>query len=222
MLPCERAAWGADKGGSMSGRAQRIVNKGVPWSGDVWWPIVVVEAVALIGIGGFMLIATGTAGDIVLQLIGVTLLIASLLVSIAGFRDSAGIGGFIDAFRAGVGVACGMIATASWWSDYIQSHAVRMILGWGLVAWTILHVVGLLLERGRANVRLSTIAFAVLSLVLGILLLTGDDTASEGRVRLLGVALLVGGLVLGGLAYYNISMRDGGRTGSSARPSARS
>lgn len=185
----------------MSDSARRFVNKGLPWRSEASWPVVAVEAVILIVIGAFMLIDTDRAGDVVLQIIGLAFLIASALLGAGSFRQEAGRLGAYDAFRAGIGVTAGLIATASWWSDYIQNNAVRLILGWGLVAYSILHFAGLLAVRGRSGLRPSVLAIVALSLVLGIVLLSSNDTVSESRLNLLGVIFVVFGVILAALAY---------------------
>jgi uncharacterized membrane protein HdeD (DUF308 family) len=186
----------------MEQSARGLVSKGLPWSRDVAWPVVAVEAVVLIGIGAFMLIDNDRASDVVLQLIGLVLLVMSLALAWSSLRAGEARAGIFDSFRAGVGVTAGAIATASWWSDYIQNHAVRIILGWGLVVWSVLHLVGLIVVRGRGNIRISTFVAVGLSLVLGIVLLTGDDATSGDRLNLLGIIMLVFGALLGALAYY--------------------
>jgi uncharacterized membrane protein HdeD (DUF308 family) len=192
----------------MDDKAKSLVSKGLPWSRDVRWPIVAAEAAVLIVIGAFILIDKDTAGDVILQVIGLVLLVTSVLLGFAGFRNSDEGLGFFDAFRAGIGVTAGAIATASWWSDYIQDHAVRIILGWGLVAYTLIHIVGVVMVQGRAGLRLSVLVTVALTLVLGIVLLTGDDTTSSGRLNLLGTIVLVFGVLLGALAWYLYSRED--------------
>lgn len=201
----------------MEERTKGLVNKGLPWSRDVRWQIVAIEAVILIAVGAYMVIDTDTASEVVLQIIGVGLLGTSLLLTLATLRSAEGGLGFFDSFRAGVGATCGAIATASWWSDYIQNHAVRIILGWGLITWSVLHIAGLIVVRGRGNFRMSTVVIALLSLVLGVILLTGDDVASVNRVRSLGVIALVFGVLLAALAYYLYTRAN---DGGSARPTA--
>ncbi len=186
----------------MEERAKGLMNQGAPWKKDVKWPIVAVEAAVLIVVGGFILFNKDTASDVILPLIGVVLLVTSAVVALASFREVGTSLGFYDAFRAGIGITAGAIATASWWSEYIADHAVRIILGWGLVAYGVLHIVGVVVVRGRAGLRLSVMITVGLTLVLGILLLTGDDTASDSRLNLLGTVLLVFGLLLAALAYY--------------------
>jgi uncharacterized membrane protein HdeD (DUF308 family) len=179
-----------------------IVNQNLPWKRDVKWPIVAGEAAVLIVIGAFILIDQETASDVILQLIGVVLLATSAAVAWASFREPETRLGNFDSFRAGIGITAGAIATVSWWSDYIDNHAVRVILGWALIAYTILHIVGLVSVRGRSGLRPSVLVASGLSLVLGILMVTGDDSTSESRLTLLGTVVMIGGLLLAGLAYY--------------------
>ncbi|HYJ11992.1 MAG TPA: hypothetical protein VEW66_00250 [Thermomicrobiales bacterium] len=186
----------------METRAKNLVNQNVPWNKDVKWPIVAVEAAILIVIGAFVLIDKDTAADVILQLIGVILLATSVIVALACLRRAELTLEFFDPFRAGIGITAGAIATAAWWSDYISDHAVRIILGWALVAYTLLHVVGLVRVRGRAGLGVNQLIASGFSLILGILLLTGEDTASSTRLNLLGTVLLVVGLLLAALAYY--------------------
>jgi uncharacterized membrane protein HdeD (DUF308 family) len=186
----------------MDDRAMELVNKGLPWRRDVSWTVIAIEAAALIGIGAYILIDTDGASEIFLQLVGVVLLVTSVLLGLASMRNSESGLGFFDAFRAGIGVTAGAIATVSWWSDYIENHAVRMILGWGLIAYTLLHLVGMVAVRGRSGLRVSTLVVVALTMVLGILLLTGSDTSSTSRLNTLGVILIIFGVLLAALAYY--------------------
>ncbi len=186
----------------MEDRAKNLVTQNAPWNKSVKWQIVAVEAAILGVIGAFILIDNETAADVILQLIGIVLLVTSAIVALACLRRAEVTLGFYDSFRAGIGITAGAIATAAWWSDYITDHAVRIILGWALIAYAILHVVGLVSVRGRTGLQLSMLVTNGLSLLLGILLITGDDTASSGRLNLLGTVLLVVGLLLAALAYY--------------------
>jgi uncharacterized membrane protein HdeD (DUF308 family) len=198
----------------MSGQAIGLVNKGLPWRSDVRWPVVAAEAVALIGLGIFMLVDNEAAGRAVLQIIGVVVLVASIVLGTSSFRSrESGLGAF-DAFRAGVGVTVGLIATVSWWSEYIEAGAVRLILGWGLVAYSALHLAGLVAERERTSIRPSIVVTVVLTLVLGIILLTSSDNVSGGRITLLGTIFLGFGALLGAWAYYLYARaRDHGLAG---------
>ena len=186
----------------MSVQARSLVDKGLPWSSDVRWPVVAVEAVLLVGLGGYILLDTTGAAEAALQIIGVVLLAASVMLGAATLKEQEFRLGVFDAFRAGIGVTVGLIATLSWWSDYIETGAARLILGWGLIAYSILHLVGLVAIRGRSGLRPSILAIVGLTLVLGIFLLTSDDMVSAGRMNALGAIFLIFGVLLGGLAYY--------------------
>ncbi len=186
----------------MEDKTRDLVNKGMPWRGEANWMVVGAEAVVLVVIGIFILVDKARAGDVALQLIGVILLATSLLLGYASLRnDSAKLGAY-DAFRAGIGVAIGAIATASWWSEYISDTAVRDILGWGLIAYSVLHLVGMVLVRGRQSLRPMPLIAVGLTLVLGIVLLTGNQDSLDSRMTLLGIVVLVFGALLGALAYY--------------------
>ncbi len=185
----------------MGDQAASLVNKGLPWRSDVRWPVVAAEAVALVGLGILMLVDSEAAGRAVLQIIGVVLLVTSVVLGAGSLRASEARLGEFDAFRAGIGVTVGLIATISWWSDYIERGAVRLILGWGLVAYSVLHLAGLVMARQRAGIRPSVVLIVVLTLILGIILLTSDDSVSEGRITLLGVVFVAVGILLGAWAY---------------------
>lgn len=191
----------------MAETAKGLLDQGKPWRSDVKWQIVAAEAVILVAIGLFMLIDTDSSGNWLLQIIGLVFLVVSLQLAVTSFRDTdQGLGSF-DSFRAGIGVTIGIIATSLWWSDYVTNNAVRLILGWGLVAYSVLQLLGLVKVRGLSGLRPATLMFSALTLVLGILLLTSTDGA-EDRIRFLGTVLLVFGVLLAGLAYLLKSRED--------------
>lgn len=187
----------------MSDTAKDLINQSKPWKADVRWQVVAIEAVILIAIGLFMVFATDRAGEWILQIIGLVFLAVSLQLAVVSFRNREGeVGlGVFDSFRAGIGVTIGVIATSLWWSDYVANSAVRLILGWGLIAFAALHLVGLVIVRGPSGLRPATLVLSGLTLVLGIVLLTSGESSADDRIRFLGVVLLVFGVLLGGLAY---------------------
>lgn len=191
-----------DKAREMVDKNKGLVNKGLPWSSEASWLVVAVEALVLLGIGVFILVDKDGASDVILQLIGVILLVTSLLLGWASLRNDVTKLGAFDAFRAGIGATVGGIATASWWSDYITNSAVRDILGWGLIIYSVLHLVGMVVVRGRQALRPMALVTVGLTLVLGIVLLTSNSDTLDGRLTLLAVVLLVFGVLLGALAYY--------------------
>jgi uncharacterized membrane protein HdeD (DUF308 family) len=187
----------------MAEAADGFLERSKPWRADVRWQVVAVEAVMLVLLGAFMLSNTARAGNWLLQVIGLIFLVISLQLAVTSFRqkgEGAGLGAY-DSFRAGIGVTVGIIATSLWWSSNVPNGAVRQILGWGLVAFPALQLIGIVVVRGRQNMRLTTIALSVLALALGIVLLTTDNTSADDRITSLGIVLLVFGVLLGGLAF---------------------
>lgn len=185
----------------MADSGKGLIDQSKPWRPDVKWPVVAIEAVILIAFGAFMLISTDRAGEWLLQLIGVVFLLGSLQLAWESLRGDSHKAVAFDAFRAGIGVAVGVIATSIWWSDYVSNNAMRLILGWGLIAFAVLQILGLVTAEGRSGLRPATLALSALTLVLGVLLLTSNEGSAEDRIRFLGVVLLVFGVLLGGLAY---------------------
>lgn len=186
----------------MTDRARNLLDQGKPWRADVRWQVVAAESVLLVAIGLFMLISPDTAGDWFLQIIGLVLLAASLQLASVSLRNDETRQVSLEAFRAGVGVSIGIIATSIWWSDYISNNAVRLILGWGLIAFAVLQILSLVTREGRSGLRLSTLAISALTLVLGVLLITSNSYETvENRLAFLGTVLIVFGVLLGGLAY---------------------
>lgn len=62
----------------MPSSASGILDQSKPWRSDVKWQVVAIEAILLVAIGVFMLVSPDRAGDWILQIIGVVLLVTSL------------------------------------------------------------------------------------------------------------------------------------------------
>ncbi|MCA9832370.1 MAG: DUF308 domain-containing protein [Thermomicrobiales bacterium] len=195
----------------MADAAKDLINQSKPWKADVRWQVVAAEAAILAVLGIFMLINTERAGEWILQIIGLVFLIVSLQLAVVSFRNRNGEGaglGVYDSFRSGIGVTVGVIATSIWWTDSIANSSARVILGWGLIAFAALQLIGIVVIRGKANFRPATLVLSGLTLVLGILLLTTDNASSEGRINFLAIVMVVFGVILGGLAYLLKSKAD--------------
>lgn len=199
----------------MSDTAKDLLNQSKPWRADVRWQVVAAEAAILAVLGIFMLIDTERAGNGILQIIGLVFLIVSLQLAVVSFRNRNGEGaglGVYDSFRSGIGVTVGVIATSIWWTDEISNGSARVILGWGLIAFAALQLIGILAIRGKENFRPATLVLSGLTLVLGILLLTTDNASSESRITFLAIVMLVFGVILGGLAYLLKTKADAAQT----------
>ncbi|CAN0515127.1 unnamed protein product, partial [Phaeothamnion confervicola] len=104
------------------------------------------------------------------------------------------------AFRAGLGTAVGAIGTARWLWDFIDLRALRLILGWGLLAYAVITIVGVLIVRKLGKDAWGGLGVGILTAVLGVIMLTNDDAAASTTLQLLGIVFLLGGVLLAGIA----------------------
>jgi cbb3-type cytochrome oxidase subunit 3 len=145
---------------------------------------------------------------VIFQLIGTVLLVTSVLIVSRSLRNPADPIVPYAMLRAGIGGTIGVLAIMRWFSDYLDNHATRLILGWGLLAFTIVHLAGIVVARGREGLQLGGLITSALTVVLGIILLTGKDDTSGGRLNLFGTILLVFGVLLLAFAYYLYQKKD--------------
>ena len=118
----------------MASRTRDLMEHGNPLGRSANWIVVAIEAVALIVLGIWVLADKAGASTAILQITALVLLVASIMGIVAEFRSGASDLVLYTAFRAGIGAAIGAIGTARWFWDYINNSALRLILGWGLLA----------------------------------------------------------------------------------------
>ena len=94
-----------------------------------------------------------------------------------------------------------MLTLLSAWSDYVADDGARQMLAIGLLAYGILGLVSLIFTFRTTGFRIAAIITDVLTIVLGILLLSASS-GDTGGTRLLGAAAVVGGIALLGYSWY--------------------
>lgn len=186
----------------MKDRGTQLLDKGNPLGTGTNWIVVAAEAAALLILGIWTLVDRDSVGTAVLQVTALVLLVASIAGILAEYRQGASDLVLFVAFRAGIGAAIGTIGTARWFWDYIDDGALRHILGWGLLAYAAITVVGALIVRKLGKDAWGSLGVGVLAAVLGIVLLTTDNAASSGTLTLLGIIFLLGGGALGVIAFF--------------------
>lgn len=185
----------------MGSRTRDLMEHGNPLGRSANWIVVAIEAVALIVLGIWVLADKAGASTAILQITALVLLVASIMGVVAEFRAGASDLVLFTAFRAGIGAAIGAIGTARWFWDYIGDNALRLILAWGLLAYAAITIVGVLLIRKLGSDAWGGLGVGAMTAVLGVILLVNDNAAASSTMQMLGIVFLLGGVLLGGIAF---------------------
>ena len=136
----------------MQQRTKGLLLKSNPLGNTTPWPIIIAEGVLLVALGIYILADKESAGNTILHVISLVLLIASIIGIATEFRARASDMVLYGALRAGIGLTVGAIGTANWIWDYMDARSLRLILGWGLLAYAIISIAGVLMTRGDAGI----------------------------------------------------------------------
>lgn len=185
----------------MQERTKGLLVKGNPLGTTTPWPIILGEGILLLGLGIYILVDKEGAGGTILHVISLVLLVASIITIATELRARSVRMVLYSALRAGIGLTVGAIGTARWIWDYMDDRPLRLILGWGLLAYAIIHIAGVLMTRGDSGIVWGSLGVSLFTLILGVVLLVNDDTNSTGTLNLLAALFIVFGLLLVGLGY---------------------
>jgi uncharacterized membrane protein HdeD (DUF308 family) len=168
-------------------------------------------------IGIFVVADPLRASDLVRQLIALVLLVVSLAQIVDGFRFRSLPSSPWSTLRGGVGVTAALFALFSVASDYIQPPGARQMLAVGLLAYGVIGLVSLIFTLRSTSFKVTAIIMDLLTIVLGILLLTAGPDDTTGA-QLLGAAGIIAGVAL--LIYaYSLWRRPGLERGVEASSS---
>jgi uncharacterized membrane protein HdeD (DUF308 family) len=186
----------------MAERAVSMASQHVPWrAGTPWW-VTGIQGVVLVAIGLYLLLAPASAAGLIIQLIAVILLIESVLHIIAEMRRPAAEVDRYTLLQAGIGASVGvLLVLRGLLVPDLDPASARNILGFGLIAYALVGVVGALLERGEGDSWLRPVVNALLLLILAIALLTSGEANAADRLAVLGWIAIIGGAVLLFLAW---------------------
>lgn len=182
-------------------------------AGQSWW-VVGVQGIIALAIGVFMLANPTGASDVIRFLIALVLLLASLSQIVDGFRDRRLSSSPWETLRGGIGVTVAVLTLLSAGSEYVADDGARQMLAIGLLAYGALGIVSLIFTIRSTGFKGGAIIADVLTIVLGILLLTARSGDTSGT-ELLGAVAAVGGIALLGYSWY---LR--GKPGRESRASA--
>jgi uncharacterized membrane protein HdeD (DUF308 family) len=174
-----------------------MAQENAPWrAGTAWW-VTGIQAAVLVVIGLYFLLAPASAGGLLLQLISLVLLIHSAMQIVANFRAGPGGASPYEMLQAGVGVTVGLlIFFRGLLVPTLDGNSARIILSLGLLAYAIVGLTSVLLERGEGDAWMSPVLSAVLVIILALVLLTSSDSNAMDRLSLVGWIAVIGGVVL--------------------------
>jgi uncharacterized membrane protein HdeD (DUF308 family) len=199
----------------MTEQAKAVMLSTAPWRRGIPWPIVLIEGVAIGGIGIYML-ASDSASDVVRQLIAAILLVNVLLEIVAGFKAEDSAGARYRVLRGTIGATVGAIITLEPFWDFLTNAAARWILGLGFLAFALLGFALLVITRDQGGLRLGAVVTNLAFLVLAILFFTGDES-NNSRMTLLGTVSIVLGILL---VAYGLYLNRSAATDSASQPVA--
>ena len=184
--------------------AKDVARQTAPWKpGQSWW-VVGVQGIIALAIGVFMLANPTGASDVIRFLIALVLLLVSLGHIVDGFRDRGLSSSPWETLRGGIGVTVAVLTLLSAGSDYVEDDGARQMLAIGLLAYGVLGIVSLIPTFRETGFKGAAIIADVLTIVLGILLLSarsGDTTGNtiawsgggRGGYRAAGLLLVPAG-----------------------------
>jgi uncharacterized membrane protein HdeD (DUF308 family) len=180
--------------------ARGVAKQSVPWKeGQSWW-VVGIEAVIALVVGIYIVADPVRASDAIRLLIALILLAVSVGQIVDGFRFRGQPEAPWAMLRGGVGAAVALLTLLSGQSNVIAPDGARQILALGLLAYGIIGLVSLVFTVRATGFRFAAIIGDILTIALGILLLSANS-GETGGAQLLGVAAIVGGIALLLYAY---------------------
>jgi uncharacterized membrane protein HdeD (DUF308 family) len=200
----------------MTEQAKSMVMSTAPWRRGIPWPIVMIEGVALAGIGIYML-ASDSASDVVRQLIAAFLLVNGLLEVVGGFKAEDSLGARYRVMRGTIGATIGAIITLEPFWDFLTNAAARWILGLGFLTFAILGFAVLVITREQGGLRWGAAVMNLAFLVLAILFFTGDES-NDTRITLLGTVAIILGVLL---VLYAVYLRRSTETAAVGAPDSK-
>jgi uncharacterized membrane protein HdeD (DUF308 family) len=185
----------------MQDNAKDVTQQAAPWKAWQNWWTVGIEGIIALAIGVFMLANPTGASDVIRFLIALVLLLDSLGHLVDGFRNRGLSSSPWETLRGGIGVTVAVLTLLSAGSDYVEDDGARQMLAIGLLVYGVLGIVSIPFTFRSTGFNGAAIIADVLTILLGILLLSarsGDTRATQW----LGAVAAVGGIALLGYSWY--------------------
>jgi drug/metabolite transporter (DMT)-like permease len=164
-----------------------------------WVPVI--EGVVALALGIYVVLFPDDAPVIVRSIIAAALLVLSFVQIFEGFRfwnrpvsPWATLGG-------GVGATAAVFTLLADWAPGFPAGSARQMLAIGLAAFGIIGLVSLIFTLRSTGFKIASLIIDVLAIVLGVFLYLAEEENPD-RIKLLGLAAMLGGAVLLIYGYY--------------------
>jgi uncharacterized membrane protein HdeD (DUF308 family) len=185
----------------MQDNAKDLARQAAPWKAWQSWWTVGIQGIIALAVGVFMLANPTGASDVIRFLIALVLLLDSLGHIVDGFRDRSLSSAPWETLRGGIGVTVAVLTLLSAGSDFVEDDGARQMLAIGLLAYGLLGIVSIIFTFRSTGIRIASIIADVLTIALGVLLLSARSGDTRGT-QLLGVVAAAGGIALLGYSWY--------------------
>jgi uncharacterized membrane protein HdeD (DUF308 family) len=180
-----------------------------PWRKDLPWYWVGLQGAIALAIGIYFVATPDAASSTIRALLAILLIVSSVSDILNGFRDYANKLEDLPMtpyflVRGGAGVAVGLLFFLSARSDYLTETDARYILGYGLIAYAAIGLVGAIMAMVKGQMHWMAVATNLLYLLLGAVLIYNNQESVEAEraVRFLGWAAIIGGAILLVYTYF--------------------
>ena len=194
-------------------RIKSVASEYKPWNRDLPWYWVGVQGAIALAAGVYFVVAPDAANSTIQLLLALLLLVCSISDIANGFQNYGNrlvelpMTPFL-LVRGGAGAALGLIFFFATRSDYMTDGDARYFLGFGLVAYAIIGLFGVMVSLFKGQMHWMAIGTNLLFLLIGAVLIYNNREAVEAErsVRYLGWAAMTGGAIL---LIYTYFLRKG-------------
>jgi uncharacterized membrane protein HdeD (DUF308 family) len=173
--------WDRERDTGMQDISKDLARQTAPWKPGQSWSVVGVQGIIALAIGVFMLANPAGASDVIRFLIALVLLLVGLSQIVDGFRDPRMALSPWEVLQGGVGVTVAILTLLSAGSDYVEDDGARQMLAIGLLAYGVLGIVSLIPTFRETGFKGAAIIADVLTIALGILLLSARSGDTSGN-----------------------------------------
>lgn len=189
-----------------------------PWRPETPWWVTGIEAIVLVAIGIFVLAAPDSAGNLIIQLIALALLVQCVLNIASGLRRARLHSDPYVMLQSGVGATVGLLVLfRGFLVPTLDVSSARIILGLGLIFYVVIEVAGTLIMRPEGVSQINRAVTGLLLIVLAIMLLTSSEDNALDRLSALGWIMIVGGVLLAIMAFFSYRRADSSSPSAAAR-----